>query len=176
MSALDILNNDRYILFIKGITQQNCIDKNDIVDNIYKNNSDDVFYSYIHDVYDKMPKVFSTLNVWPKSTKIKCWYCMFSFEGEPITIPKNVSYTPNGKIYDIHGTFCSFNCAKAYLDTTNIEQKWEKYEMLKMLYFIFYGKKIKDITPSPNRYDMEQYGGHVSESTYKENLLKINYK
>mgnify|MGYP003443169106 CR=1 FL=1 len=69
MSALDILNNDRYILFIKGITQQNCIDKNDIVDNIYKNNSDDVFYSYIHDVYDKMPKVFSTLNVWPKSSR-----------------------------------------------------------------------------------------------------------
>lgn len=173
MSTLDFLTNERYILFIRDITQQNYFDKNDIADNIHKNNSDDVFYSYMNDEYEKSPKTFSNIDNWPKSTNIKCWYCNFNFENMPIAIPKNVHHTPNGKIYDMQGVFCSFNCAKAFLDTTTLDQRWDKYEMLKNFYFIINKKKITDITPSPYKYDMEQYGGHVSESEYKEKLLSI---
>ena len=46
--------------------------------------------------------------------------------------------------------------------------------MLKMLYFLFYNRKIDTIIPSPDKYKLEQYGGDMTLVEFKKELKKIN--
>ena len=76
---------------------------------------------------------------------------------------------------DVLGNFCSWNCASQYIDTFySGEKKWEKHELLKMLYTIFTNKHIDYIVPSPPKTMMKQYGGHQTEHEYREMLMTLN--
>lgn len=131
--------------------------------------------------YDKIPRKFYGIKKWIETTKnikIKCWFCESLFIGVPIFIPSYVSNTTNGKIFETHGAFCGFGCAYGFLDFChefhNNQSYWDKINMLKMLYYQFYNKKINDFYKSPNKYKTEMYGGDMCISDFKKELKKIN--
>lgn len=176
------------ILFLKGVFPEDCIK----IDDRYmeKINNDTSFENEEitrstdvkkRIVYDKIQKQFTDIKSWvelTKDIKIKCWYCESMFMGVPVFIPSSIHETIKGKIYDIHGIFCSFGCSYAFIQESaefvNDKTSWDKIEMLKMLYYHFYNKRIDNIVPSPNKYRLEQYGGDMSLSEYKKELKKIN--
>jgi len=175
------------ILFLKGVFPEDCSKVEDqYIENLSENTSfpDELGKNIdikrkIH--YDKIQKHFHTIKSWvevTKNIKIKCWYCESMFMGVPVFIPSGIHDSPKGKIYDVYGIFCTFGCAFSFIkhsaEFINDKSQWDKVEMLKMLYFLFYNKKIDTIVPSPNKYKLEQYGGDMSLAEFKKELKKIN--
>lgn len=86
--------------------------------------------------YDKIPKVFKTLDEWPRKTNIKCLNCTLDIPGIPIPVPKNAEYTRNADyIFDIDAICCSFPCAARLItEKSNIKSlRWSKLHTLKLL-------------------------------------------
>lgn len=132
-------------------------------------------------IYDKIPKHFINIKQWieiTKNIKIRCFYCELLFFGVPTFIPTSIIQTNQGKIYEVFGIFCGFGCSYRFLishapfiiDRT----KWEKLEMLKMLYKLFYNKEIDQFEPSPIKYEIDYYGGNTNVSDYKKKLKEVN--
>lgn len=177
------------ILFLKGVFPEDCIkiedqymeklnDMSTLEQEPSSHKTNDIKKRII---YDKIQKQFKDIKSWvelTKDIKIKCWYCESMFMGVPVFVPSSIHDTPRGKVYDIHGIFCSFGCSYAYIQDSaefvNDKSVWDKIEMLKMLYYHFYNKRIDNIIPSPNKYRLEQYGGDMTLSDYKKELKKIN--
>jgi hypothetical protein len=170
---------EQYLLFLEGIYSNDYIDiedhfKNKILNNIQE---EDTTFNKKRIIYDKIQDHFISLEKWKSSTNIKCWFCDLSFKNQPIFIPKNILNTGDGKELDVLGNFCSFGCAKAFINTNKIiqeDKEWEYDKYLKYLYKLFYKKSINDIIPSPNKYKLTHYGGVLSIKEYKEQLIKIN--
>lgn len=118
-----------------------------------------------------------SLQEWPSSTNIKCWYCGLGFKSHPIFIPKSINNTNKGKSLSVCGNFCTFGCAQAFIETNKmISNTFDSIGHLKYLYNIFYEKKINDIISSPNKYNLLQYGGTLTIKEYKNKLIEINNK
>lgn len=176
------------ILFLKGVFPEDCmkieeqyiekLNESAILDSDELSKSSEIKRKII---YDKVQKQFTNIKSWmecTRNTKIKCWYCESIFIGVPVFIPSGLHDTPKGKVYDVHGVFCTFGCAYAFIKSSSefIEDKtiWDKTEMLKMLYRHFYNRKIDTIIPSPNKFKLEQYGGDITLTDFKKELKKIN--
>ena len=43
-----------------------------------------------------------------------------------------------------------------------------------MLYEVMKGSNIDDITPSPSKYNMQQYGGDIKQSEYIKTVKSLN--
>ena len=124
--------------------------------------------------YDTIPKEFTTLEIWPKSTNIKCWSCTLNFSTRPI-------FVPGRNIKQVNGNFCSFNCAAAWINLQTENVQWEMRQQLKELYYIFNGKRIDVILPAHDKTEMKEYGGMSTRVAYiKKNAeldtLSINTK
>ena len=105
----------------------------------------------------------------PKKTNICCWWCTYPFENLPCYIPEK--YSQEG-IY-VFGCFCSFNCAGAYNLSMN-EKVWERYSLLKLLYFKINKDKITsikdiEINPAGPRELLEKFGGIMKINEYRKN-------
>src|SRR5271156_4688926 len=77
--------------------------------------------------YDKIPKVFTTLEEWPLHTNLRCHEYGYTFDDRPKFIATYIRVKEDGS-YEIgvKGNFCSFNAAARHIDTTihNIEERW----------------------------------------------------
>lgn len=49
---------------------------------------------------------------WPSSTSVWCWHCCHPFQGPPIPMPTR--YDDHLRAFHVIGTFCSWECMKAY--------------------------------------------------------------
>ena len=83
------------------------------------------------------------------------------------------------KIYNIsvEGLFCSFNCSQSYIDEHYSKDLYEhinKTNMLLFLYYIFNGKIISFIKPSPSKYKMVHYGGNMTCQEYECEVLTLD--
>lgn len=104
-------------------------------------------------------------NIYKKSD---CFWCTFSFNNEPIIIPK---YELNKKIY-CYGCFCSPECACAYLMNENIDSstKFERYYLLNNIYGKIY-EYNKNIKPAPSPYYLlDKYFGNLDIEEYRKLL------
>lgn len=113
-----------------------------------------------------------------KDTTLKCWYCGLSFKGLPCFIPRQIRNTTHGKEYDTQGLFCGFSCAYTFLKTqaeyVRNKSFMDKMTMLKMLFVMFYNKRILEFKEAPTPYDMTLYGGHIDIVEYRNSLRRIN--
>ena len=128
--------------------------------------------------YNKIQKVFISLDDWTKNN-INCWYCDLPFINEPIFIPTNIRMTKKGEEIDVLGNFCSFHCAKAFINYNKEipeNKQWEYTGMLKYLYQKFYDKEIKEILPSPNKFNLNYYGGTLTKKEYRKQITQLTYK
>lgn len=167
------------ILILKGVFLNDCKDIEDIFEDelIQTTNT----YSINEDpkIYNKIPSIFTTKELWIKKTNILCWYCNLSFSNMPVFIPLNISKNENGQYMEVYGNFCSFSCAQGFINNYNdyfLKNKWQIQELLKLLYRKMYNKTIDIIYPSPSKYTLEKYGGSKKEKQFKEEIININLK
>lgn len=173
--------NQPNILFLRGCFTEDCSSIEDLFDEQLVNRSipETERYESKVIVYDTIPNKFTSVDKWIKKTNLKCWSCDCNFHNIPVFIPSSLERSETvGEItgsIDTIGNFCSWNCASLYINlhyTGN--EKWEKHELLKLLYKIFTNIVINDIVPSPPKNTMEQYGGKKTQKEYRVNLLKLN--
>ena len=124
----------------------------------------------LENVYDTIPKNFTTLDNWPKSTNLHCWTCECTFTNRPIFIPLHIKSISDGS-WDIstNGVFCTFSCAARHI-TDYVPPLY--FTHLYQLYNIFYNKKVNYIYPSRKRYCTKKYGGHMTEGEYMEEIKR----
>jgi hypothetical protein len=103
----------------------------------------------------------------PKEGESACWWCCHRFDTLPIGLPEKYD---NGE-FNLHGHFCSFNCAHAYNIQLNDFKTWERYSLLNL-----YRKKVlgnteggKRIMPAPPRQALQMFGGEMSVEQFRLN-------
>ena len=166
------------ILFLKGITLDDIIEVEDIyqkelLNNINNNNNLNNNDSNI--IYEKIPKHFTNFDNWKKNTNVRCWFCSLKFKNTPWFIILNTNFTPDGIKYDITGNFCSIGCLQGYVNIHYDSRKnFDIYESIKIIYKLFYNKKIKEIKQSPNKYNLKIYGGDLDIHDYQLEIQNIN--
>jgi hypothetical protein len=104
---------------------------------------------------------------WPTNTEIPCWWCRLTYKSVPRCYPiKKVN-----KIYHVHGCFCSFNCAFAYIIDNCINKTWEKISLLQSLYRDMTGEDKVLVAALPWKV-LKKNGGDMTEEEYKRDFEK----
>lgn len=128
--------------------------------------------------YDRIPKMFTTLEEWPLKTNIKCWDSGLTFDGPPRFIGTHLIETETGDIHmETLGNFMTFNNAAAWIDVMmKGSRQSEARDMLMRAYYHMTGERVNYIAPAPPRTKMEEYGGDWSVEKYLEELRKLDPK
>lgn len=112
---------------------------------------------------------------WPSNTSICCYWCCHRFDNSPFGIPVNYQ----NEQFNVFGCFCSLECAAAYnfKMNENIDQIWERYNLINMLCRkINMGKIVK---PAPDRISLKIFGGYLDIEQFREyfksnKILNVN--
>jgi hypothetical protein len=102
----------------------------------------------------------------PINKQCCCFWCSYEYKDDLCYIPKHII---NDVIYG-YGSFCTPQCAAAYLIKENIDDttRYERYYLLNYIYGN--GKCIK---PSPNPfYTLEKYYGNLTIDEYRNLITK----
>ncbi len=114
---------------------------------------------------------FMTANkneTWVNETNIRCWWCCYEFDNQPIGIP--ISYKKN--CFNVYGCFCSFNCALSYNFNDDGNKKWERVGLIHLLYKRTYNKQDANIGYAPNREFLKIFGGHMDINEFRKSNMK----
>lgn len=106
----------------------------------------------------------------PTKTNICCWWCTYPFDNLPTYLPEKYS---EGNFH-VSGCFCSFNCAGAYNLSLSDNKVWERYSLLKLLYYMINKNNISsindiDINIAGPKELLERYGGPMKIDEYRKN-------
>jgi hypothetical protein len=184
------LSNDN-VLFLQGVYKKDCKRMEDMFrEKIIENTQ------VQETIYDKIPVVYSSIDDWPRTINLCCWFCNRHFKTRPWFEPQSiepVNEISDGRILDssslrsimykkqtsivVKGVFCTCNCVRAYIElhTNDYADKLNKIQMLKYIYEQFTGKSIPDIQPSPHPTEMQQYGGKLTSSEYQQKIESLDY-
>lgn len=129
-------------------------------------------------------KIFS--QGWPSHSSHACWYCCHKFNQTPVGIPHML----NNAIFHCYGNFCSYNCAKKYLnprseddiamlqtaaDVSIEDDKSEKLQLLELLYHIETQSPLSEpIKPASSRLTLSMFGGPHSIEEFRFNFKTHN--
>ena len=127
--------------------------------------SDDLKY-----IWDKLSQLKKSLHQNQLVTKrAACFWCTCPFDNPPVYIPKQ----KRGETTEVYGSFCSPECATAYLKKEQIDEstRWERYALLNNIYGKIYDYE-KSIKPAPNPfYTLDKYHGNLSIKEYRKLLF-----
>jgi len=127
--------------------------------------SDDLKY-----IWDKLSQLKKSLHQNQLVTKrAACFWCTCPFDNPPVYIPKQ----KRGETTEVYGSFCSPECATAYLKKEQIDEstRWERYALLNNIYGKIYNYE-KSIKPAPNPfYTLDKYHGNLSIKEYRKLLF-----
>lgn len=106
----------------------------------------------------------------PTNTNICCWWCTYPFECLPTYLPEKYH---NGNFH-VSGCFCSFNCAGAYNMYLKDDKVWERYSLLKLLYYMINRNQIGsindiDINIAGPKELLAKYGGPMNIIEFRKN-------
>lgn len=106
----------------------------------------------------------------PKKTDIPCWWCTYNFDWFPVGMTE---YYHNNTFY-VRGCFCSFNCKAAYNLNINDNRVWERYSLMKLMYYQINKDKITSIAdivinPAGPKELLNKYGGSMTIEEYRKN-------
>lgn len=123
--------------------------------------------------YQKNPRIFESLDTWPKGTNLHCWYCTNQFTGPPkpiaVAIEPNVHNKNNYKYsITVKANCCRWPCCMSYIQestkdlTSFIEQKNNFY----FLYYVWHGAYPTHIPYAPDKFLQKKFGGDLSTEEY----------
>ena len=106
----------------------------------------------------------------PTKTDLCCWWCTCEFTNLPTYLPEK--YSENN--FYVSGCFCSFNCAGAYNLSLGDNQVWNRYSLLKLMYYMINKNKINsigdiDINIAGPKELLKKYGGPMTIEEYRKN-------
>lgn len=102
---------------------------------------------------------------WPEKTDICCWYCCHGFPTTPVCIP--AQYSLERRLFHVFGIFCSWNCAKAYVQSTYSSDSSEQLMWMRILAHEVFGCDIDELKSAPPRIFLRMFGGHLSIDDFR---------
>ena len=102
-------------------------------------------------------------------TDISCWWCCHQFDTFPVCAP--FKYDIKSKVFKVKGCFCSFNCAKAYIDTDRMIRDKSLLNLLKKILTEDISYNIKKALP---REILKKFGGPMSIQEYRESFNMLD--
>ncbi len=160
------INYKQYGFIIKKLKEEN--------DDLKKYLSEitPMYFTEVKKIYPLDLKLFDMQNsvLIPKKTNICCWWCTYQFDCFPTYLPEKYS---ENKFY-VTGCFCSFNCAGAYNLNLGDNKIWERYSLLKQLYYMINKEKINsvsdiDINIAGPKELLDKFGGPMNITEYRKN-------
>ena len=159
----------KYIIHLHGIKRDDYINVEDVFDERLRECAELTIPEDTLDiVYKTIPHTFTNMDNWITDTNIKCWHCDFTFMSRPVFIPTHMQ----DDFMIVHGNFCSFSCASAYIGSTSTVPPGCMNNLLS-LYKIFNDIDVLYIQPSPPRYAMKKYGGYMDEDKYLSQITLL---
>ena len=90
-----------------------------------------------------------------------------SFYRQTVPIANGYRKTPSGDYeFDVKGIACSFPCAQKHINKTPKNDRWELEKILCVIFCIFYDKKVESIPEAYDQYELERFGGNISDADY----------
>ena len=120
---------------------------------------------------------FSTNEVWPEKTSVRCFHCHHSFDNTPVGIPIGCDVDVVGGVtkttrYKCSGNYCSFECAKAGLvKSKDLLDASLLMLMRRDVYGVPMRKKdgtINHINRAPPKELLKCYGGKKTIEAFRE--------
>ena len=94
-----------------------------------------------------------------------CWWCTLDIpQGKSVALP--YFYDPRKRQFKTTGSFCCWECVKAYNLHENKLQFGVIANNITLMRLKLYGK-INRIFPSPTRYCLKKFGGPMTEDEYR---------
>jgi|SRR3989344_5751968 len=162
------------ILFLRGVFLKNLATPEELFET--RLTADEPVVETIK--YVALPPKFTSIDTWPKSSNLRCWSCSLTHNNRPVFIPRTMTVDSAGNIeMDVHGHFCTFNCAAKYIDEhfLNDNVRDNKIRFLKILYNIFTGLTIRKINPAIDHTRMKQFVGDqgMGEREYRDKNAEL---
>ena len=187
---MDILNKNKYILFIKGITKAD-LDESlpNNLDYVVETNNDVLKIDILKSIRDHtIPQEFVDMNTWPKSTNLRCSQCNLNFDCMPFPNITSIYIDKGAVKYRIQQRyFCNASCANEY-NYTNNDLHLARINEQRILnvhntHFASYHKGYLPTIPRLNIRitDLDIYigKGGISVPQYQDTInkyYKVNYK
>lgn len=161
----DDVNHKQYNLIIKKLKEENDKLKKYLID------ITPMYFTEIK-VYPVDLKLFNLQGneYIPKKTDIPCFWCTLNFDWLPVCGAEKYH---NGIFY-VSGCFCSFNCWAADNLKRNDNNVWERYALMKLMYFLINKESISsvsdiEINPAGPKELLDKYGGPMTPEEYRKN-------
>ena len=128
----------------------------------------DARYNILLEEFSKKTDV----NDWPTQTSVCCHWCCHPFDTTPVALPFGIHHTKDDDKYQVHGCFCSFQCAAAYNfeHTNDVDGMWEAYALLNCMYH----ESVQDanrLIPAPSRQTLKMFGGYLTIDEFRNKSI-----
>jgi len=126
--------------------------------------------------YDKIPRYFSDLATWQKTTNLRCWWCTLQFSSLPLFMPERFYEADGHQRIDVVGVFCSFPCLVGHVYQLHKADKTRRQQAVshvKRLFKIITGKTMYYMDPAPDKAKLNIYGGPMNIDEYVSELRKM---
>ena len=112
------------------------------------------------------------------STGAACWWCCHPFEWHPLSLP--VHHDEKRNKYKVSGNFCSWNCMKAFNNSTNSVNKFRQHQHIHNLFrkIVLNGEgkpfPYKHIPLAPNRWSLKLFGGVKTIDEFRRDCVLLD--
>jgi hypothetical protein len=116
---------------------------------------------------DTMKEILTRTKTPTYSAQTSCFWCCHPFSWKASVLP--ISYDAYENMYACEGNFCSPECGLAYLyadPSLSDVTRWTRHTLLADMYRTLY--KNKDVTPSPARSTLRQFGGPLDIEQFRQ--------
>ena len=103
---------------------------------------------------------------WPEKTDTCCWWCCHRFDTVPTCVP--ALYSLEKRLFEVFGIFCSWNCAKAYVQSGYSSDSSEQLMWMRILAQEVFGCNIDELNAAPPRIFLTMFGGHLSIDEFRQ--------
>ena len=103
---------------------------------------------------------------WPQKTDVCCWWCCHQFDTVPTCVP--ALYSLEKRLFEVFGIFCSWNCAKAYVQSGYSSDSSEQLMWMRILAQEVFHCNIDELNAAPPRIFLKMFGGHLSIDEFRQ--------